>query len=73
MSEVIPIPCKPECTERNSFCHSTCEKYAEFVRLNNERQAKKQRDFELDDAIYAARRRSLRARGKLKDCQGGQP
>lgn len=37
----IPVPCK-DCPDRHYKCHSECEKYAEYDRINKEiREEKK--------------------------------
>lgn len=41
------------CTERRPGCHSTCERYAEFVRLNKELNKKRK---EQESASFGWRR-----------------
>lgn len=36
----MKVPCKG-CKERNADCHSICERYAEFVKANEELKKKK--------------------------------
>lgn len=47
---MIVVPCK-ECEGRHNLCHSTCEKYLEYKRLND---LEKKRDYDsrmIDAAI----------------------
>ena len=56
MNYIIVAPCKG-CEERKVGCHGSCERYAEFVRLNELRKKGKMEVLETEYALYRARER----------------
>lgn len=56
MNYMILAPCKG-CEERKVGCHGSCERYAEFVRLNELRKKGKMEVLETEYALFRARER----------------
>jgi len=62
-------PCKKNCPDRTSTCHSECEQYLEFVRARNEERERirhhKVTDGYIRDAVKASKKSSRSWKGKV--------
>ena len=65
---VKPVnPCK-DCTDRQIGCHSTCNKYTDYVEQNEKRKAQLREIQALDNALLGYERRKMARLTKgLKD------
>lgn len=68
----VKVPCKG-CTDRNAFCHSSCERYEAFCKEMDKRKKAKQLEIILDDVQYTGQRRMMKAHNKLKQFQRRLP
>lgn len=69
---IIERPCRPDCPDRNAYCHGKCEKYLAFERQNHARLKEKQKQVEIDSVLLDGRRRMNNKHDKLKKYQGGK-
>lgn len=64
-------PCKPDCSERNPYCHAVCERYIKFDTENKERLRQNAAEHALDgyrtDMVKAARRKQRKFRREYKN------
>lgn len=66
MNYVVPTPCVKDCPDRSATCHAECEKYAEFVRMNELRKKGKLEALEREYIFYKQRAKRVEKKRKRK-------